>query len=281
MASDTRNIEIGVARVSYKGVDLGLTKGGVTVSVETEMNTKRIDHFGSISIRDYIISRLVSVTVPMAEMTYANIASAIPGSSIILNGGAAATGSILHSNTLADGEFLTIEGKRFTYRQFPVLTNEIQLGATASETAANAAAVLSAQQTPSISRVNYSSSGASLLFEYIGFGEVGNEFKINSSNTNSVVSFMTGGVDPDGGVRVDLGIGTDTAKNAGELVLHPIDRLPNDTAQDITIPLAAASGSVGWNFDLDNVRVTSALFKAYPTTANHLLYIGNKEILSI
>ncbi|EGT88588.1 hypothetical protein ABNIH1_18950, partial [Acinetobacter baumannii ABNIH1] len=36
MASDVKNVKLGVCKIMFDGVDLGFTKGGVDVTVSTE-----------------------------------------------------------------------------------------------------------------------------------------------------------------------------------------------------------------------------------------------------
>lgn len=79
MASSTENVKIGVCRVYYNGVDLGYTKGGVSVSASTDTYEVKVDQFGETPISENITARSVSVTVPMAETTLDNLVAIMPG----------------------------------------------------------------------------------------------------------------------------------------------------------------------------------------------------------
>lgn len=83
MASDTQNVKIGVCQVFYDGVDLGYTKGGVEVTVETETYEVTVDQFGASPINEYIQKRTVSAVVPLAETTLENMVSIMPGAALV------------------------------------------------------------------------------------------------------------------------------------------------------------------------------------------------------
>ena len=82
MASDTKNVKLGVCRVSYNGVDLGYTKGGVEVSVKTETHKVLIDQFGKTPINEYVMGREVTVKCPLAETTLDNLVKIMPGATL-------------------------------------------------------------------------------------------------------------------------------------------------------------------------------------------------------
>ena len=83
MASDTKNVKLGVCRVSYNGVDLGYTKGGVEVSVKTETHKVLIDQFGKTPINEYVMGREVTVKCPLAETTLDNLVKIMPGATLV------------------------------------------------------------------------------------------------------------------------------------------------------------------------------------------------------
>lgn len=76
------NIKLGACNVTFKGTDLGLTKGGVEVSVETTTYPITVDQHGETVIDEFITKRTFKVTVPMAETTIALLGLALPGSSV-------------------------------------------------------------------------------------------------------------------------------------------------------------------------------------------------------
>lgn len=79
MASSTNNVKLGVCTVTFGGVDLGYTKGGVEVEVGTETFKVQIDQFGNTPVKEYITARTCVVRVPLAETTLDNLVSIMPG----------------------------------------------------------------------------------------------------------------------------------------------------------------------------------------------------------
>ena len=77
-----QDIKIGPANISWDGNDLGLTKGGISFSVETGTYAVTVDQFGEIEVDEVIQSRKVMVTVPMVETTIANMNLIMPGSTV-------------------------------------------------------------------------------------------------------------------------------------------------------------------------------------------------------
>jgi len=83
MASDTKNVKLGVCKVLYNEVDLGYTKGGVEVSVTTDTHEVNVDQFGKTPINEYIMGRKVTVKVPLAETTLDNLVKIMPGAVLV------------------------------------------------------------------------------------------------------------------------------------------------------------------------------------------------------
>lgn len=83
MASNTENVKLGVCRATYNGVDLGLTKGGVEVTVTTETHKTEVDQYGKTPINEVIMGRTVSAKVPMAETTLENMVKIMPGAVLV------------------------------------------------------------------------------------------------------------------------------------------------------------------------------------------------------
>lgn len=83
MASDIKNVKLGVCTVKFNGVDLGYTKGGVEVTVKTDTHKVNIDQFGKTPINEYIMGRDVQVKVPLAETTLENLVKIMPGATLI------------------------------------------------------------------------------------------------------------------------------------------------------------------------------------------------------
>ncbi len=81
--SNTQNVKLGVCRVTFGGTDLGFTKGGVEVSVETQTHEVTVDQMGDTPINEYITSRSCTVTVPLAETTLENLVRVMPGATLV------------------------------------------------------------------------------------------------------------------------------------------------------------------------------------------------------
>ena len=86
MPSDIANVKLGVCTVTYNSVDLGYTKGGVEVEVETETYKVMVDQFGNTPIKDYITARSCVARVPLAETTLDNLVAVMPGSTLVTDG---------------------------------------------------------------------------------------------------------------------------------------------------------------------------------------------------
>ena len=75
---DPTNINIGACSVNFKGVDLGHTKGGVTVMYNPEYATKTADQYGNTPLDKNLIGEDLRVRVPLEESQVANLAKMIP-----------------------------------------------------------------------------------------------------------------------------------------------------------------------------------------------------------
>lgn len=76
--ADIANVKVGVCSVTFNGVDLGHTKGGVEVSYEPSYKDVSVDKYGETIIEKYLLGEKLTVKVPLAEFTIANLRAAIP-----------------------------------------------------------------------------------------------------------------------------------------------------------------------------------------------------------
>lgn len=81
--NDAKNIKLGVCRVMFDGKDLGFTKGGVEVSVETETHEVQVDQTGQTPVNEFIMGRTVNVSCPLAETTLENMVAIMPGAKLV------------------------------------------------------------------------------------------------------------------------------------------------------------------------------------------------------
>jgi hypothetical protein len=86
MASDTKNVKLGVCKVFFDEKDLGYTQGGVEVTVKTDTHKVNVDQFGKTTINEYIMGRDVTVKVPLAETTLDNMVAIMPGATLVVDG---------------------------------------------------------------------------------------------------------------------------------------------------------------------------------------------------
>lgn len=89
--NETKNVKLGVCKVFFDGKDLGFTKGGVEVNVETETHEVQVDQYGNTPIDEYIMGRTITVTVPLAETTLDNLVAIMPGAKLVTDAGASTT----------------------------------------------------------------------------------------------------------------------------------------------------------------------------------------------
>lgn len=86
MPSDTANVKLGVCQITYNGVDLGYTKGGVEVEVTTDTYKVTVDQFGESEINEVITKRSIVVRCPLAETTLENMVAIMPGATLVVDG---------------------------------------------------------------------------------------------------------------------------------------------------------------------------------------------------
>jgi hypothetical protein len=76
--ADITKVKLGVCDVTFNSVNLGHTKGGVTVSYEPEYVDIQVDKYGKSVAEKVLVGESLKVTVPLAESALANIEIGIP-----------------------------------------------------------------------------------------------------------------------------------------------------------------------------------------------------------
>lgn len=76
--SNSLNVKMGVCSVSFKGTDLGHTKGGVEVTYDPQWSEITVDKYGKTVVEKKLTGEKVTVKVPLAEYTADNLLVAIP-----------------------------------------------------------------------------------------------------------------------------------------------------------------------------------------------------------
>lgn len=284
--SDTRNVKLGVCSVTFNGVDLGYTKGGVEVTVATTTHEVMVDQFGNTPIDDYIIGRTCKIKVPLAETSVSTFARIMPGAVLKETGGALATGSVTFVTAVpVDGDKLTLNGVDFPFRTIPAGTNDMPIPATVGAAAASLAAKVNASIDPLVSEITATVAGAVVTLTADDFGALYNAFTlvktiVTGANVTLSAATLSGGVDPSvEGVSVPTGVGLSLLQTAKELVLHPQGLLATDRSQDFIIPLANTPGAATFSYKLDSERVFNLEFNAYPDsslgTSGRLFFYGD------
>lgn len=301
MSGNTQNVKLGVCKVIYKGVNLGLTKGGVEVDVTTQTHPVTVDQYGESIINEFIMKRDIKVTLPLAETTIQNLAATMPGT-VISSNGSQATGTLTFSAQPVDGDTVTINGVVFTFKA--ALTTSatstwVLIGSTLAATVQNLVSILQTSiqdiltvatydnHTTTVSVVNgvfTSVSTATPLVVNITYGAyaaAGNSFtlaKTFATGTSLTLSgaALSGGTDSTK-MRADVtnAIGTNLLALAGPLTLHPIANSDANTSEDLIIPLAATAGSMKFAYKYNEERIFNTEFTGYPTPGGILFQLGD------
>lgn len=75
--ADATRIQLGVCDVTYKGVNLGHTQGGVTVTYSPDFHETSVDAYGSSVVEKFLVGERLKAKVNLAEFTIANLQNAI------------------------------------------------------------------------------------------------------------------------------------------------------------------------------------------------------------
>ena len=273
--NDTRNVKLGVCRVIFDGVDLGLTKGGVEVEVATETYKVEVDQFGKSTINELIMGRTVSAKVPLAETTLDNMVAIMPGAALVQTGGVKASGTITISTNPVANDTVVVNGVTLKFVASNPGVNQVLIGADVSATAANLQAVLAAHTDPRVSNANYAVAAGVITVTFDSYGVDGNSFTLAKTGSGVTVSGpkLTGGVDSSSAtVTVPTGIGIDLLSVAKRLVLHPMSKADGDKSDDFVIPKAATAGQMQFAYKLDAERIFNVTFAGYPDSLTSTLF---------
>lgn len=75
--ADATKVQLGVCTVVYKGVDLGHTIGGVTVTYTPDFHDTSVDAYGSSVVEQFLVGEKLVAKLSLAEFTIANLQVAI------------------------------------------------------------------------------------------------------------------------------------------------------------------------------------------------------------
>lgn len=281
MASDTKNVKLGVCKVIYNGADLGYTSGGVEVSVTTETHKVMIDQFGKTPVNEYVMGRQVTAKCPLAETTLENMVAIMPGTTLTTVGGTAATGTILVATNPADGDTIVVNGLTLTFKTVPVASTDIPLGGSAAATASNLKTYLETHTFAALGDATYSVATATVTITAKVKGTAGNNYTLGAGTAGAKVTLsgaaLTGGVEPTSkSVDVSNGVGTNLLLIAKELRLHPVGKPDTDVTDDFVIPLAATAGALKFAYKLEDERVYDTEFSGYADPVTGKLFTVGK-----
>jgi hypothetical protein len=280
LQSSTRNIKLGVCRAYYDGIDLGLTQGGVEVSVTSETHKVEVDQFGKTPVNEYIMGRVAQAKVPMAEPTLDNLVAIMPGATLTETGGTKASGTLTITATMpTNGQTVIVNGVTITFKTVPVTAYDVLIGASATAQATSLVAALNALTDPAIAIAQYTNAAGVVTVTYNITGAEGNAFTLAAGTYVATVSgaTLTGGADATSRfVSVGSGVGNDLLATAKELRLHPVGKPNTDRTDDFVMPLSNTAGQLQFAYKLDAERIFNVEFTGYADPVTGLLFTVGK-----
>ena len=275
MPSQTKNVKLGVSRVLFKDVDLGYTKGGVEVSVTTETKKVMVDQFGNTEINEYIMGRSCIVTIPLAETTLQNMVNIMPGSTLVEEGGVAATGTITLVALPVDGDTVTINGQVITFKTAATAEFEVTIGGTVADTLNALQVFLAAATEYRLFEFTYTDDDIDeLTITAKNKGLAGNIVTLEAAWATPAEVTLSGATLASGAEPTKARIDATNANNqslletAGALRLHPIALAESNKNDDFVCPLAATAGALTFAYKIDEERIFNVEFTAYPDVSN-------------
>lgn len=270
MGTSTRNVKLGVCNAYYGGKDLGLTQGGVEVSVSTETYRVEVDQHGKTAINDLIQGRTVSVKVPMAESTLRNLVSIMPGATLVTDG-AGSKASVTYTAIPEVGDTVVVNGVTFTFAASTAGDfKNVLLGTDLRSTLANLVAALELIEIrPDLGGVaaKISTTGTTLLLEVRDPTPLGDALTLavtGTAGTASGATFTGGKAETRARVEVTSGAGLDLLSMAQTLRLHPVSRDADDFTDDFILYAAGTGGALQFAYKLDAERIYNVDFAGYP-----------------
>lgn len=289
MASDTKNVKLGVCQVFFDNVDLGYTQGGVEVSVTTDTRKVEIDQFGKTPINEAIQGRQVSVKVPLAETTLRNLVKIMPGATLVTDGVQAGNALTFTVQPTA-AQTVTIAGQAFTFQATnPTSVFQVKIGANLAATLTNLVDAINLSQislttggivayngaVTSVGGVWTVTSGVGTVVSLRNAdpGTIGNGVTVATTTTATGAANFTGGVaETRARVDVSTGVGLDMLAIAKQLRLHPQGKAATDLSDDFIVHRTATPGALQFAYKTDAERVFNVEFMAYPDPLTNRLY---------
>lgn len=267
MASSTNNVKLGICTVEFGGVDLGYTKGGVEVEVATETFKVMVDQFGNTPVKEYITARTCVVRAPLAETTLEILRDIMPGAVLTDNATKQVTTVTTATPTTTTEYSITINGKVYAFTTTDTTAAGLTNGLLALINADASRAMDAANVADALVLTGRISGDSYVVVETVG----------SAGSFDSVVETTPAAT---GAKRVDVttNVSTDLKAIAQTLKLHPVSA-GADKNEDFIIPLCATGGSLQYAYKLDEERIFTAEFNAYPddTQGGLLFQIGDES----
>ena len=280
MASSTKNVKLGVCKIYMDGGDLGMTQGGVEVSVSTETHKVQVDQFGKTSINELIMGRSVMVKIPLAETTLRNLIATMPGSTLYSDGASASASVTFASNPTATTT-VTIGGQAFTFQVAAETTPyQVMIQATQLATLQLFVDVVNRsmiQASLGYIRASLNAAGTIVTLTAGDPGALGNGITLTaaSGGTASSATLIGGVNESKARVEVGTGIGVDLLSIAKVLRLHPVGRADTDYTEDFVVLQAATAGALTFAYKVDAERVYNVEYSGYPDASGRLFTVGD------
>lgn len=280
MANNPNNIKLSACRVRWGGRDLGLTKGGVDVTIKTSTKAINVDQFGTSDVNEYVTGRTISVKCPFAETDLDTFYALTKQTGGVLNdAGVVATGTLTVATQPIANATITINGHVFTYVAAiasPFVQDQIVIGSSIAQTIVNTVFVLQQSTDPAVLQGIYTGTATTINVSFYRAGADGNNFTLVSSSaaiTVSTATLISGTTAPNRNVSLTTGVGVSLLQTALPLVLHPSNVLDGDISQDFVIPLAGLPGNISFAYKFDNERVYMVEFNGYPNASTNVIAI--------
>lgn len=261
--SNTKNVKLGVCWVSFDGVDLGLTKGGVEVEVATDTHKTMVDQFGQSEVNETILKRTVMAKIPMAETHVENMVNIMPGATLIDNSTKQVDTVTVDTAGNAQAYTITLDGVTYTYTSdADAVIGEICLGLVAAVNESGAARSIATTTATAVDVVG----------DVVLTARIGGDTVVATSGTDTTLVATTPAVVGAKRVEVTNAVGTDLLSIAKRLVIHPKNKPYSDRSEDFVIPLAATPGGLNFGYKLEDERVFNIEFVGYPDAATSVLF---------
>jgi hypothetical protein len=268
------SVRLSACRVRWGGRDLGMTKGGVDVTIKTDTHPVTVDQYGNGPINEVILGRTINIKAPFAETDLDNLYAMMRLAGATMNDlGTVASGTVTYSAVPVANDTVVLNGHTFTFVTAAPGLDQVLIGGTAAATLQNLLTVIQQSSDPNVQAGIYTATATALNIAYFQSGLAGNSFTLAKTGTTGTTSgaTLTGGLAGTRNVSLGTSVGASLFSTAAPLVLHPYDKADNDLSDDLTVFLANSSGNITYAYKIDAERVYQVEFTGYPVPATKAL----------